>query len=538
MASIVANAIIFFAALASGSVVVEQKERTITQVVKLLQTMLKTSKAQGEEERVIYGKFKCYCDRSEAEKKASIKALTEQISLLESKIEETQGSTGGLSSECADLKAKMADNKQARDDATALREKENKAFNAEEADLEQAIKQMKGAVAALRAVGADQTDDKTRDRGDNAQFMAKGAALLQSQMQTALSAATALMTGENLSKTTAFLQAPFTGTYTSQSGAVMGIIKSMRDTFEKNLADARTTEKNALAAYDEFMDIKTKAFNEMKDSYADKQKELGGNDGSLADDKKSLANANKKKDSDTEFLDKLIPMCEDKAEAYANRKLLRTNEEAAIAEAISILNSDDAFASFGKTDATSTGATGFLQLRSVRAHMTGSESKLVDVLKKAATETHSARLSKVVALVQAENPFDEVLKEIDNMIELIGEEGEADKENLDWCNKERKENKEERANKKRQINSLNSKIDKLTKTINDPKKGLKAVIANTEQSLVDNRASQTTETKTRVEENLAYQQDIKNLVTAQTILKKAIKVLDTYYKDLEAKLEG
>jgi len=33
------------------------------------------------------------------------------------------------------------------------------------------------------------------------------------------------------------------------------------------------------------------------------------------------------------------------------------------------------------------------------------------------------------------------LTEIDKMIELIAEEGKSDKENLDWCNKERKENK-------------------------------------------------------------------------------------------------
>merc|ERR1719331_1838029 len=112
-------------ALCSGAAV--QKDSTITKVVKLLQDMLDQSKAEGDEERVIYAKFKCYCDTSEAEKTASIKTLTEQIDLLESGIEETQGDTGSLSSECADLKAQMASNKAARDDATTLRDKQNKA---------------------------------------------------------------------------------------------------------------------------------------------------------------------------------------------------------------------------------------------------------------------------------------------------------------------------------------------------------------------------------------------------------------------------
>merc|ERR1711970_492367 len=98
--------------LAVTSSVAMEKDRTITQVVKLLQDMLDKSKKEGDAERVIYAKFKCYCDTSEAEKKASIKKETESIALLESQIDEIQGDTGGLSSECADLKASMAENKQ------------------------------------------------------------------------------------------------------------------------------------------------------------------------------------------------------------------------------------------------------------------------------------------------------------------------------------------------------------------------------------------------------------------------------------------
>merc|ERR1719409_2275759 len=114
----------------------------------------------------------------------------------------------------------------------------------------------------------------------------------------------------------------------------MGIIKNMRDTFKANLADAITTEDNAQKAYDEFTDIKEKAFDEMSDSYDEKQKALGGNDGSLSTKRKQLATSKKQKADDEEFLEKLLPLCETKAKGFANRKLLRANEEAAIAEAI------------------------------------------------------------------------------------------------------------------------------------------------------------------------------------------------------------
>merc|ERR1719335_163396 len=83
---------------------IQKGDRTITQVVKLLQSMLERSQKEGDEERVIYAKFKCYCDTSEAEKRASIKSLNEQIALLENQIAEIQAATGGLSEDCAALK--------------------------------------------------------------------------------------------------------------------------------------------------------------------------------------------------------------------------------------------------------------------------------------------------------------------------------------------------------------------------------------------------------------------------------------------------
>jgi chromosome segregation ATPase len=524
---------------ASGSV--SKGDRTITKVVNLLQDMLEKSKKEGDEERKIYAKFKCYCDTSEAQKKSSIESLTEQISILESKIAEIQAETGELSSDCAALKANMAENQQARKDATALRNKENKAFVGEEKDLTAAIAQMAEAIEVLGEVGADQTKSKG---ADTEQFMAKKASLisLQSQVHAALSAASALMSPTQRTAVAAFVQAPFTGTYTSQSAQIMGILKNMRDTFKTNLEDARTTEKNAKESYGKFMSVKEDAFKSMKDSYEEKQKELGGNDGELSSKKEALSQSQKQLASDEEFLDKLLPMCEDKAKGYENRKLLRANEEAAIAQAISILNSDAAFETFGTVDATKTGASkkasALAQMRSVTRHESEIQSRQVvkTLLENAAKITKSARLAKVVASLQAENPFTTVLDQIDNMIELIGEEAKADKKQLDWCNSERKENKDALADRKREIIGLEESIDKLTTTIDDPKTGLKALIQGLEESLVENKESQKTETTDRTEANVAYQADIKNLVSAESILSKAIKVLNAYYDDLETKL--
>jgi len=157
-------------------------------------------------------------------------------------------------------------------------------------------------------------------------------------------------------------------------------------------------------------------------------------------------------------------------------------------------------------------------------------------LERAAQDAKSARLSKVVSLLQAENPFATVLDEIDKMLDLIKQEGKQDKTNLDWCNSERKENKASLKKRKAEILKLESSIDKLTTTISDPETGLKKQIEDTELALVQNKDAQTKETAQRTEENVAYQKDVKNLQAAQAILKKGLKVLSAYYDDLEKKL--
>lgn len=60
-------------------------------------------------------------------------------------------------------------------------------------------------------------------------------------------------------------------------------------------------------------------------------------------------------------------------------------------------------------------------------------------VKQALLESKSPRIAKIASLVQAENAF-EVVTELGKMLEVIEEEGKADKENLDWCNEERTEN--------------------------------------------------------------------------------------------------
>eukprot|EP00747_Dinoflagellata_sp_TGD_P137748 gnl/TRDRNA2_/TRDRNA2_175726_c0_seq21.p1 gnl/TRDRNA2_/TRDRNA2_175726_c0~~gnl/TRDRNA2_/TRDRNA2_175726_c0_seq21.p1 ORF type:complete len:778 (+),score=292.20 gnl/TRDRNA2_/TRDRNA2_175726_c0_seq21:97-2334(+) len=516
------------------------KDSTITKVVKILETMMEKSKKEGAKEATLFGKYQCYCDTNEAEKTASITDLTKKIGLLGSNIQELKGENGKLSAECAELRTQMQDNEAAREEAQGIRDKAEAAFLAEEADLKQAIGQMDDAITTLAEVGADQTAKLVQvGAAEHSQFRGSASLLkLSDTVKHALSAASVFLDARQTRSEESFLQAPFTGTYTSQSAEIVGILKNMRDTFKQNLANAQATESAQKKAFTKFMATKKEAYDLMKADYDDKQENLGANDDDLSAKKEQLANAEKQKAEDEEFLAKLLAMCAAKSKEYEERKMMRANEEAAVAEAISILNSDAAFATFQGSAATSTGATGFLQLAAVNKHtpVSSNRAAIVSLLEKQADK--SARVSKVVAMLKAENPFDEVLAEIEKMIDLIAVEAKEDKEKLEWCNTEREESHGDLEDTKKQILTLEEEIDTLDDTINNPEKGLKAQLAETQDSLAENYQDQVTETKERTEANLLYQKNIKNLVTAADIVKRAEKVLKKYYEELQAKLDA
>merc|ERR1719361_409699 len=367
----------------------------------------------------------------------------------------------------------------------------------------------------------------------------KGASMLKLQAtvkKALLTAAAFSSDGLQSKKMDSFLQSPFTGTYSAQSGEVVGILKDMRDTFERNLNQARLKEAASQEAHEKYLAAMGEALEAMETSFAAKQSELAANDAALSSAKDKLEAAKAAKEAAEDFLEKLLEMCDEKAKEYDERCMLRSQEQAAVAEAIAILNSDAAFETFGTVSATSKEAKSFLQLKAINKHSSEQDVRTQTArnLRQSKAWNKSIFLAKVASLLQAENPFAVVIAEIEKMLKLLAKEAAADEEQFEWCNKEREENEKTLAEKKSQIESLDAAIEKLIAMIEDPVTGLKVLIANDEQSLVENTESQKTQTADRTEENLVYQKNIANLVEAETLLTRAVHVLKAYYSKILA----
>merc|ERR1719465_80873 len=118
----------FFLLVVPASGVSSSDDSTITKVVKLLQEMLDKSKEDGTNDRTVFAKFKCYCDTTTAKKTKAIEETTAAIEAAEAQLEDLRAQNTKLSQEVAQLESDMAANQAAREEATALRDKEKAEF--------------------------------------------------------------------------------------------------------------------------------------------------------------------------------------------------------------------------------------------------------------------------------------------------------------------------------------------------------------------------------------------------------------------------
>merc|ERR1719331_1819641 len=187
--------------------------------------------------------------------------------------------------------------------------------------------------------------------------------------------------------------------YAPASGQIVGILKQMTDTMEKDLADATAEEEAALKDFKGLVAAKTKEINALTKEVETKTAAIGELGVSLVTQKEDLDDSSKGLMEDEQFLKDLEKDCDTKDEEWAVRQKIRAEEVLALADTIKILNDDDALELFKKTLPSSS----LLQVAET--------SKAV-----------KARALSVLALKGKKVSFDKVLTMIDDMVTLLKKE--------------------------------------------------------------------------------------------------------------------
>jgi len=420
----------------------------IRRVVTMLQKMQAKVTEEGKKEEELYNKFACYCKTGSGDLSASIADAQDKVPQLESELKEAEALLSQLKDELAQHKKDRADAKDSLAQATALREKEAAAYAKDSGDLTANIAALAKAINAIE----------------------KGAAgsFLQTSSAGALRklVVDAEMSSTDRDMLSSFLSEDQDEGYVPQSGQITGILKQLKDTMEKDLADITAAEKAAIQAFEGLAAAKQKEIEANTAAVEAKTKRQGETAVAIVNIKEDLGDTGKALIDDKKFLADLGKNCDVKKAEWEERSKTRSDELLALADTIKLLNDDDALDLFKKTLPSAASAS-FLQT-SVTAK---------DVKNRALAALQKSRGSQdfrldliAMALKGHSKGFGKLIKLIDNMVALLAKEQGDDDSKKAFCE---------------------SELDKAE----DKKKGLDTNIADLEKSIEDAKGSAATLTE-------------------------------------------
>merc|ERR1719359_550772 len=117
-----------------------------------------------------------------------------------------------------------------------------------------------------------------------------------------------------------------------QSGAIFGILKQMKESFETNLETAKSDEKTAIETFSSMKSSKEEEIKAAQELIDSKTGELASTDEKLVASKEDLIDTQTTVDADTKFLANLKDKCDSAEADYNARSKVRNDEIQSAAE--------------------------------------------------------------------------------------------------------------------------------------------------------------------------------------------------------------
>jgi hypothetical protein len=471
---------------------------------------------EGKEDQEVFEKIACWCETNDKDKTVSIDDAEAHITDLTATIEEATAISARLNTEIKNLGSEISKNQAALDKATAIRQKELAEFNGEEKDVLQSIGALKSAVAVL---GKHNTELAQVP----AEQLIHVAVLIEGQFRKYKDMVNQIASPAQKKAVAAFVQAPsdffdadptFKQSYAPQSGAIFGILKQMKETFESNLSNSQKEEMQSQTAYDDLKSAKETEIKAGEDQSDTKTQELADTDETLAQAKQDLDDTRMSLDADQVFLMNMKETCQMTDQEFEERTKTRQEEIQAVSQALAILSSDDAHDTFTST-------FNFVQVSQKEESKRQSAEKIMYRIAKASGNPRVATLATRMRL----DGFKKVTEEIDGMIADLKKEKADDVKMKDFCVEALHKNEVETEMKKRDIEALEAKIADLAAHIDELTKAIATLNSEVaETHMMVKRAGEDREL-----ENKDFQQVVADQRETQQLLSKALNVLKGFY---------
>eukprot|EP00746_Dinoflagellata_sp_MGD_P163223 gnl/MRDRNA2_/MRDRNA2_91149_c0_seq1.p1 gnl/MRDRNA2_/MRDRNA2_91149_c0~~gnl/MRDRNA2_/MRDRNA2_91149_c0_seq1.p1 ORF type:complete len:777 (+),score=273.97 gnl/MRDRNA2_/MRDRNA2_91149_c0_seq1:103-2433(+) len=508
----------------------------IRKIVNMLQDMQKELEHEAESEGELFEKAMCTCENGEKTLSNVIETSKAEMERLTSKIEEDEATQAQLSEELKEHATTKAQAEGDLEKATELRSKEAGAFSKTKKSTTFSIDSLAKAIPQLG--GAASASAFMQDANS-------GGATLRRVVER-----THYLSPDKREKILNFLDAGEDDDQKEPSAGVaeiIGILKSMQDEMVKDLSDATTTEKEAALGFGQLKDAKEAEIKVAGEAITAKEKRQGDLALSLVNDKNSLDDATDENADGTKYLASLKDQCTTKMKERDMRKKMRTDEIAAISEAVKILSDDDALEVFKKAvpsallsqkpsfDAfmqTKTGATaGALRLGKAKSLLLKLEKKhpsaQMDLLLLTVSGKEKALEKEDPGGTEAnyEGAAKVVDGMIDNMVKVLHDEDVGDEHKKDWCTNETEVTQNLQTEKQALVEKLKADLgnlhDELDQTNSDIKV-LEETIAALDKSVHE-------ATEQRKNEHSEFVNTFATMDTARRLIEKAATRLEKFY---------
>merc|ERR1719463_856451 len=511
------------------------KDTPVTKVVELIQELKAKIEADGKAEQKVYDKFACWCEKTTARKAGAIEEAKASIEELSEKVLNLKGKTATMKAEIAQLEKDIQGNIDGANEATGIREKETADYETQRSDLEQAIGALERAITILTGAG-----EKTASALQQAEILSVAGGVRQALRLAPSGDDDGAVSEENRQLVAAFVndptkfvgkhakfsgiqqKGPF-GDYAPASGAIQGILKGMYDAFTSDLETKNADQAMKQKQYEELSATKSAELATLQSTLANKKETLGMDTKTMTDSSVERDETQSQLNDDEVFFEETKSACKAKADEWAERSRLRTEELAVVNKAIEILTSDEAAATFGR-------ATSMLLQTEKRAAVKNDRKHVAfRTLKAIAGKHHSLRMAAMAAMIQTatEGHFDVVITSVDKMLAELRQEEMDDITLRDYCQAEEVKVEGEIEDLQHEMDTLQGLLDRL----NAKKQETQADITQTETDIAATEDAMAEALSNRNSENKDFKAALKDDIDAVALLASAIDAMTAFYKN-------
>jgi len=492
---------------------------------------------EGEDAQKVYAEFTEWCEERSRNVGFEIKTGKAEVAELEAAIAQEKATISSLAEKVEQLSGEIATDEADLKAATEIRAKEEAGFTAEEKELVELIDIIRRAIATLEREMKTGGASMLQLQGAKSLVQALGAMVQASMLSTSdASRLTALaQTAADSGDDAEDIGAPAAAVYENQSGNIVDALTDLLEKAEEQLDAARKKETEDIHA---FKMLEQSLKGEIK--YGEKELTEAKQGSAAAAEKKATAEGDlevteKDLKQDVSTQGSLHHECMTKAEDFEAETKSRSEELKALADAKEALKDNTGGAndlSYGLNQVSMLQLSRFSSGISSSADLAQFEA--TRFIRDLAQKQHSTELAQLASRMRSairassqlgEDPFAKVKGLIQDMLERLEKEADADATKKAFCDTELAETNEKKTDKTAEIEKLSVQIDKMSARSAQ----LKEEIAALQKALAELVASQAEMDKIRAEEKAIYKKNKADMDQGLEGVKMALKILREYY---------